>query len=462
MAVSGNLKIFLLFSLLFALNTKTRVTSWNDSSRMATIQSIVEEGSFVIDQSNFISSGDKYSYNEHFYSDKPPMLAIFATPTYFILHSLGLTFESHPELVIYLITLITIGLLSALGLTYFRRILIRFFKVEEGWGDLVTIACGTATLVFVFSIVFNNHMASGALIIIAFYYLLSFLKEGGTKNILISALLLSLAGSIDITCVLFLPAIGLSFLRRSWKAGLIFAAASLPVTGLYLFFNHYTSGSILPPAMNEGLWSYPGSHFTRETLSGLASHDSLGDLGWYAMEMIVGSRGLLSLSPILLFSVAGFVLFLRKYRLFEYRNEYILLVVTSIIFILSYIIGSVNYSGYSFGVRWFASITLVFCFSISFLRNWFLRSAFNRVIFVFILGISILLTLSGSYSPFAPGIDFDFASGEFIRYSGTMGPQLIIRDTPLIWKVKALLSLGIVVLALVFAIRKSLNNYKIH
>ena len=113
MTISGNLKIFLLFSLLFALNTKTHVSSWSDASRLATIQSIVEDCSFAIDHSIFIAQGDKYYYKGHFYSDKPPLLAISAVPLYFILYNLGLTFESHPGLVYYLITLITIGLLFA-------------------------------------------------------------------------------------------------------------------------------------------------------------------------------------------------------------------------------------------------------------------------------------------------------------------------------------------------------------
>jgi hypothetical protein len=451
---SGNLRIFLLFSLLFALNTKTHVSSWNDASRMATIQSIVEDRSFAIDQSIFIGTGDKYLYNGHFYSDKPPMLAILAVPVYFILHSLGFTFESNPGLVYYLITLITIGLLSALGLSFFRLILIRFFLAEEPWADIVTLVCGTATLVFVYSVVFNNHMASSSLILIGLYYFFESVRNGGKKNIIISALVLTLAGTIDVTIFLFPFAVGILFMLKSRKAGLIFGISGLLVFCLYLFLNHYTSGSILPPSLNIQLWDYPGSQFNSQNLSGLSGKGNLKDLGWYAFQMILGDRGLISLSPVLLFAIAGFVIFFHKYRTFEYRIQYTLLVLVSLLFVLSYIFRSTNYSGASFGVRWYVSIIPIFCLSISFLKNWFNKSTFNKVVFLFLLGISILLSLAGSYSPFAPGIDFNIDTGKVVEYPGIMGPLLIIYDTPGIWKLKTIFTAGIIVLIFVWAIRR--------
>ena len=73
-----SLTIFFLFFLLFALLTAVRSSSWNDSSRLAQIQSLVDHGSLIIDDSVFSYTGDKYFFNQHFYSDKPPILAIYA------------------------------------------------------------------------------------------------------------------------------------------------------------------------------------------------------------------------------------------------------------------------------------------------------------------------------------------------------------------------------------------------
>ena len=96
------LRVFIIFFFIFALSTKLGVSSWNDASRMDTIQSIVEEHSFIIDNS-FFETGDKFLYNGHFYSDKPPLLALAVSPIYFFLNIFGITFASHTKLAYYLL-----------------------------------------------------------------------------------------------------------------------------------------------------------------------------------------------------------------------------------------------------------------------------------------------------------------------------------------------------------------------
>ena len=56
--------------------------TWNDESRMATIQSLVESKTLVIDHSDFAATGDKVFVAGHFYSDKPPLPAILGAITY--------------------------------------------------------------------------------------------------------------------------------------------------------------------------------------------------------------------------------------------------------------------------------------------------------------------------------------------------------------------------------------------
>ena len=89
-----NTKIILVFLLIIALFTKTGISSASDASRMATIESLVDYHSFIIDQSSFISTKDKYFYNGHFYSDKPPILSLYGSLFYFLLkHLFHLSFK---------------------------------------------------------------------------------------------------------------------------------------------------------------------------------------------------------------------------------------------------------------------------------------------------------------------------------------------------------------------------------
>ncbi|MBK8987635.1 MAG: hypothetical protein IPM39_16415 [Chloroflexi bacterium] len=68
--------IVLLFSVIWLLFAHSRTYSTNDASRMAAIESLVHRGVWVIDESPFVHTLDKIKVGDHFYSDKPPMLAL--------------------------------------------------------------------------------------------------------------------------------------------------------------------------------------------------------------------------------------------------------------------------------------------------------------------------------------------------------------------------------------------------
>lgn len=243
---SKSLKIFVIFLLLLAALTKTEGIGWNISSRMATIQSLVEYHSLALDYSLFAGeTGDKYFYNNHFYSDKPPVLALYGSLFYFVLNKgFNLFLTPGTSLTYYLITLLTVGVLSALGLVYFRKILVEIFRIDEEWSDVIVLAAGTGTSLLTYSILFNNHTVSGALLIIGFYYLLK--MEAGVKNLAISGFFISLSGSIDITCFLFIPFAFIVFICKSLKSLIIFLLSCLPAIISYLALNWYASGSLIP------------------------------------------------------------------------------------------------------------------------------------------------------------------------------------------------------------------------
>ena len=88
------LALFVGFVVLWALLTKVHTHSWQEESRMATVQALVEQGTFVIDHTEFNRTGDKVFINDHFYSDKTPLLSVGAAGAYWILyHVFGLTLD---------------------------------------------------------------------------------------------------------------------------------------------------------------------------------------------------------------------------------------------------------------------------------------------------------------------------------------------------------------------------------
>lgn len=405
MSRAKQLTIFIMFFILFALFTKNEMYSWNDASRMATIQSLVEHSSFIIDKSVFNGTGDKYYYENHFYSDKPPLLSLYGALYYFILKNVfNVSFANHYHLACYLVTLLTIGILTCIGLVYFYKILVEIFRIDQNWADLTTLTVGTGTLVLPYAIVLNNHIVSGVLLLLSFYYLLKFENSEDNKifNVALSGLLVSVAGCVDLNCFVFIPFAFVFFLlTKSLKSGLVFLLSCVPLIILFLWLNLYTSGSIIPPAMNQVLWDYPGSSFNQENLSGLATHKGILGILIYTFHMILGNRGLISHTPILLFSIFAIIVIFRN-NYFRYKKEYLYVLTASLAFILIYIFKTVNYSGYAFGIRWFASVMLILCLPIAHIKSEIKGSRKLKILFITVLFFSVLFSLVGTYNPFTP------------------------------------------------------------
>ncbi|MBF0361386.1 MAG: hypothetical protein HQK49_10255 [Oligoflexia bacterium] len=80
--------LFTISFLFISLFIKTNTGGWNDKSRLATIESLVENKTLIIDQSIFFNNTlDKVFINGHYYSDKPPLLSIFLFPIYLFIHN---------------------------------------------------------------------------------------------------------------------------------------------------------------------------------------------------------------------------------------------------------------------------------------------------------------------------------------------------------------------------------------
>jgi len=360
-----NFKIFLAFLMVFALFTHTETSSANDMSRMATIESLVNEHSFIIDNSRFagtindILNRDKYFFQGHYYSDKPPVLALYSSIFYWILKNVfNVSFENNYHLTYYFLTLLVVGVSSCLSLVYLSKVL-ELFKIDGNWSNIVLFITGFSTLILPYSTVFNNHIISGSLVLFSFY---NFFKiEEGIKPSILAGFFLSLAASIDITCFVFLPFALIILFNKSLKTKTIFVVSYIPMIIIYFWLNYYNSGSLIPAAMNKTLWDYPGSFFNEQNLSGLAQQNSISHLAIYSFNMLIGKRGLFSYSPILLFSVFALIKTICFKREFEYRKEYLFIATTSLAFIMLYILRSNDYSGDAYGVRWFTSLMFILC-----------------------------------------------------------------------------------------------------
>ena len=395
--------IFLLFFFLFAISTKRSVSSWNDAVRMATIQALVEQGTLVIDDTIFVDlTSDIYLYQGHTYSHKPPALAMMGALVYAPLYFAGITFKDDPSVSYFLITLLTIGSISTLGLVYFWKMLVEFFGASIAWANVSTFLAGAGTLILPYSTVFNSHAVTGSLLLIGSYNAFRFLQSYEIRHVVYSGLLFSLAASIDTSCFIFLPFVSLLLFRQSFKSTIVFIVSCTPLVLFYFGMNLYLSESLLPPTLNADLFSSTDSPWTSDNLAGLASHDDLSDLSIYAFHMLVGNRGLLSHTPILFFSLIGIYILFRNRASQRFYADYMLLLAACCFYMLLAILRTNDYSGDAFGVRWFVSITIIISLSFSFIEETARANRKFLLAFWAVSAGSILLALVGSYRPFLP------------------------------------------------------------
>lgn len=182
--------------------------------------------------------------------------------------------------------------------------------------------------------------------------------------------------------------------------------------------------------MNAILWNYPGSSFGENNLSGLVENDTSG-LITYAYNMLIGNRGLLSYSPIMLFSIYGWMKMFFKPN-FKYKKEYLFIAMTCTVFVIFYIWRTNNYSGYSYGVRWFASIMLLGCVPLAHVAEE-VRSKHFGLLFVAIASISIFISFIGLIAPWG-GIPENGYSSFFLNLE-------LLHKQPFWEKVKLIIAL---------------------
>lgn len=288
--------------------------SWNQTSHYDLIRSL-NAGRTTIDQYQD-NTGDKAKYKGHYYSARAPGLALVALPFYDTLGLVGaeswtrahVAPPNHPgDEMIYLIGLWANVLPGLLLLLLVWRVADRF---EPGYGAAAAVALGLGTMVLPLSTLLFSHVFTAFLGFGAFALMLR--ERDGPRP---SPVLLALAGlamgyAVASEYPLFFVAavLGLYLLsRRDWltpaliarRAGAYIAGGIVGVVPLAVY-NHYAFHSWTHLAYSD----IPRQH---KGFFGI-SIPSLKVLA----TLLLDSRGLLTLSPILGLGALGTVLLYRR------------------------------------------------------------------------------------------------------------------------------------------------------
>ncbi|HET7088166.1 MAG TPA: hypothetical protein VFL17_05905 [Anaerolineae bacterium] len=406
--------LFMAFLVLWATLAKAAVTrSWQEQSRMATVQTLVEQGTFIIDHTLFNNTGDKIFVNGHFYSDKTPLLSVAAAGLYSVLYNVfHLTLDpidcipdddpaacrafgpGGPRFTaFYWLNLAFMSLPSALLVVLFWKALI-----DQQVGGLTAVGLavllGIASPIAPYSIVFVGHVPA-ALFLFAGFMLLARPTASG-RAFFWAGLFVSLAANIDLLLALFVVAFGawISLTRRSHV--LPFAVGALIPFAMTAAINYWAAGTIVPLYLDPKAYDFPGTVLNK-TVGGTDGFYSLEFGLNYAYEMLVGRRGVFAFTPLLVCAVAGLWLAARD-RSHRLRSPAIAVIAASLAFTAYLILRTDNFGGVAWGTRWFVPLIPVLW---TFIPLVFTRShsrAWKAVLLVTAI-VSLLTALPGLHDP---------------------------------------------------------------
>jgi hypothetical protein len=348
---------------------------WNDGSRLATVESLVDRRTFAIDDSiylhpeqaslppysqenllaNQFGTFDKLYINGRYYSDKSPVPSVLMAIGYQAWRDLGgPAAAERPDQFAVFMSWLFAGLPFVVAVACVGRIT-RNLKVPAPWDLILAASFAFGSLAVPYSMQVNNHVL---LLAVAAAICESLARTGpiGMQRAVWLGLLAGFGYTIDLgtgpPLVLALGGLVLWRAQRSaWQRGVMFALGALPFVAAHHAINYAISGSIGPANANPEFFRWPGSPFYAGNMTGGWNHPTASRGALYALELLGGKKGFLLCSPTMLLAVIGGFWLLARRR--PERPTIIALFVWALATWLLYAATSRNMSGMCLSIRWF-------------------------------------------------------------------------------------------------------------
>jgi hypothetical protein len=356
-------RLFLFTLFVAALLTKTDPGSAHEYSRFGTVESLVQRGTFQLDDSSFAHTIDKIYRDGHYYSHQPPLLPVIEAPVYWALHLFGMRFDNRARaLTTYFFIFFTNGIAMALTVVVFAKLL-ELNGVRNPFRDLWAVLMVLGTWLFPLGIVSNNHGMAGLLLAALTWQLLLLERHGSTSSraLAIGGLLGLLVAVELLPAVSFLPltVIYLAARRdlpaRQW---MLFAlAAGVPIL-IEAALNVLISGDVIPAGFHHELFNYPGSAFDAASLTGSVKFDSWRAAVDYAWLALFAGKGFFTFAPLGLLGLAAGLIEWRWWK--RARGVQLVLLGGSVLSLGAALLTTNNLGGVGVGFRHAAYLSSAF------------------------------------------------------------------------------------------------------
>ncbi len=390
----------------------TPIFSANDRSRWCTVWSLVERGTYQIDEIIEVrgwNTIDKGRHNDHFYSSKPPFLSTIVAGMYWVLKrtaGLDLLQQTHETVQVLLLFvnwlpwIVALMLLAAIGERYARSDWSRIFLI---------VAAAGGTFLTTFLTTLNNHTVAACSVVFALYPALRIVNDGRRAGWLfaLAGFWGAFAACSELPAAMFGVALFGALVRQSPRQTLIwFVPAALIPLGFFFYTNWLCTGGITPFYAS---FTAPYPSFYKYEYKGVPSYwmkpspQDIGETsaGVYLFHCTFGHHGIFSLSPMFLLTMAGWLRLGKKFPLRQVGWLSLFLTVG----VLAFYLGrtqSYNYGGNTSGLRWaFWLIPLWLLALVPVLDDWGDRRSV-RITSALLLAISVFSATFPHINPWQP------------------------------------------------------------
>jgi hypothetical protein len=310
--------------------------SSNDRSRWATVRALVEHRTYAIDWVVAEPNWDTIDMVQHLdrkgmprlYSSKPPLLATLLAAPYWFLHRLtGWTLGSHPyEMGRFLLVLV--NLLPMMGMFVLVAKLVDRLGTTD-WGRMFAMASITfGTFLTTFAVVLNNHLIAAVSASVAGYLAVRVAMDGvrSIGTLATCGAAAAFTATCELPALIFFVLLSLWLWRIAPRETARFYLPSAAVVAVAFFATNYIAhGSLRPPYMHrsethpEDNWydyTFVRDGRQRESYWRNPSGIDRGEpsAARYALHVLVGHHGIVSLTPIWLLSLLGMAGMCRRGR----------------------------------------------------------------------------------------------------------------------------------------------------
>jgi hypothetical protein len=342
----------------------TPLQSANDRSRWATVWSLVERGTYQIDevrQHRGWDTIDKVRHNDHFYSSKPPLFATLVAGGYWVLkHTLGWTINpADPEstgavchLLLFLVNIVP----TAVALGCLAKLLWRHGEISFTRNFVFAAACfGTLWSAYLPSL--NNHTPAICCVVFALRAaIVSLPAHLTTTRVATAGFMAGSAVTFELPALAFFAGLFVILLKTDRRKTLLafLPAAIVPIAAFFVT-NYIAAGDWKPFYAHYGTDKYlfvengvPSYWLNPKGVD--AARDSFYE---YLLHCTFGHHGLFSLTPILVLSFVG-MMRVHKWQhspLAAYNVLGALMTAIVLVYFLTKT-DNYNYGGVSVGLRW--------------------------------------------------------------------------------------------------------------